>query len=201
MSDRDRTRPGLGEQAPSPVVEEVPSKVKQLQARYGNSRLLQLRAAAVQRDGAPDWIRDQLGIGATEEANFTRVTEARAAAEQAAEAVSLPGGGVALDAPVQRQAESHLGVPLDDVRVVHGADAACQAMGATAFATGSEIYLSSGVDANTEDGRFTMAHELAHVAQQKRGETTGLQGLEGDEDKRSALEHAADSTAGAMLRS
>lgn len=201
MSDRDRTREQAREDRASRAdLDERPSRVQQLQSRLGNARLLQLRAAAIQREGAPDWVRDQLGIGPTQEANFARVQEAHAAAEQAAASVSLPGGGTQLDASVRDHAESHLGMPMGDVRVVQGADAACDAMGAVAFATGSEIYLSSSVDPSSADGQFTMAHELAHVAQQKRGETSGLEGLDGDAGKRESLEQAADATAAAMLR-
>ena len=44
-------------------------------------------------------------------------------------------------------------------------------------------------------------HELAHVAQQKRGETAGLDGIGGDEARRDSLEQAADACAGKMTRS
>jgi hypothetical protein len=185
--------------------------VQQLQSRMGNSKLLQLRAiqarnaaaapaAPIQRDGAPDWIRDQLGIGQSDEQNFEQVTQAREKAEDIASNVSLPSGGEKLDAPVQMHAEQHLGVGLGDVNVVKGADKACESMGAMAFASGNDVYLSSSVDTSTPDGQFTMMHELAHVAQQKKGETSGLEGLGGDEGKREHLESTADSAASNMLK-
>jgi hypothetical protein len=196
------------EEAEQSSVEQPMSRVQQMQSRMGNAQLLQMRSAVqarstaepIQTEGAPDWIKSQLGIGAAEESNHDRVTQARETAAEQASSMTLPSGGEKLDAPIQKHAEEHLGVPLGDVNVVKGADAACDSMGAMAFASGNDVFLSSSVDTNSEDGKFTMAHELAHVAQQKKGETSGLEGLGGDETKRTDLENSADSAASKMLR-
>src|SRR5262245_10503475 len=133
----------------SRVAEPEAGALSQLQARMGNQRLLQLRKALQCRNGA----------GATEP--------------------PIPAAGAALPKELEREAERELGVAMDNVFVTQRADEACEAMGgALAFTTpidgGHLIALSSGVDVGAEDGRFTLLHELAHVAQQRRGQTAAL---------------------------
>jgi hypothetical protein len=178
------------------------SPVSQLQARIGNAGLARLHP--IQRQAAaPDWIRNQLGISSADETSFDRLREAHQAASGD---VPVPHGGVPLDGHLREHSERQLGVSLGDVRIVPNADQACDAMGAVAFATpgqshGHDVCLSSSVRLDSEEGQFTLMHELAHVAQQKRGETAGLDGIGGDEARRDSLEQAADACAGKMTRS
>lgn len=176
------------------------SPVAQFQRTVGNSRLLQLRAmqrAAIQRHDAFDAAREDAA------ARFEAHEQARL--EQAADQISIPAGGQPLPAAVQARAEKHLGMPMDDVRVVHGADSATDPIQAQAFTThdggAPKVVMGSGVDLNSKDGQFTLMHELTHVAQQKQGMSNGLAGLGGDNGLRDHLESHADQNAAQMLAS
>ena len=181
------------------------SLVRDIQSSHGNARLLQLRRA-VQQQGvpaaeAPDWIKEGLGLSAGgQPANAA----AEAAVEAATPQVSIPTGGQPLPEAVQRRAESTLGVSLEGVSMVTGADSACNPIQAQAF-TADEgggrhtVALSSGVDLNSADGQFTLMHELSHVAQQKQGQADSLQGLGGDDGHRTHLENHADQQAARIL--
>src|SRR5262249_11414089 len=147
---------------------------------------------ALLRRPAPSWLNAELGIGAHDEQAFERSTEAMRAAEN----LQLPGGGAALPHDVRQHAEATLGVPLDGVRLITGADAACAPLGAAAFTApdggGHAVVLASDADPGSPEGRFTLYHELAHVAQQRRGEADSLDGLGGDDCRRAQLESEAD---------
>jgi len=170
------------------------SPVAELQHRLGNAWLLQLRHRAIQRQSM-----EQQALAMAQQH----------AAERMAEAADMPevqlGAGERLAGPLQRKMEQQHGVPMGDVEVVKNADAATDAVNALAFATqdGStpKVALSSSVDLSTPGGQFTLAHELAHVAQQKRGQADGLQGLGGDEHHREHLENQADAEAAQSLKS
>lgn len=184
------------------------TRVEMLHRALGNDRLMQLRrshqrTSPVQRQAeAPAWIKNQLGITRADEQNLARQESAMAAA--ADESTTVPGGGQRLPAETAQAISGHLGIDISDTRVVQNADAACRSMGAHAYATtsgGGEpvVALSSGVDLKTPEGQFTLNHELAHIAQQKRGESNGLTGLGGDPAQREALEQDADDRANAFL--
>src|SRR5688572_29042337 len=68
-----------------------------------------------------------------------------------------------------------LGVDLDDVKVHQGGEAHARAEqhGARALAEGSDIYLGRGESA---DDPQLMGHEVAHVAQAKKGLAAGPHG-------------------------
>lgn len=74
-----------------------------------------------------------------------------------------------LDTGIRLKAEQSLGVDLGAVRVHQGADAAAanRELGSTAFARGQDVVLGSGVGNSVNS---VMAHELAHVAQQRGAE-------------------------------
>jgi hypothetical protein len=180
-----------------------PSELFALHRRLGNGRLMQLRRALQRRSGtaAPEWMKAQLGITPESEARAAQ----DAAEERAAEELRVPAGGQALPVPLQRQAEEQLATSLSGVKLAHGADAACDSIGALAFTTPSEdgghtVALSSAVNLDSDEGRFTLMHELAHVAQQRRGATAGLSGLGGDDGARADLENQADAAAAQALR-
>jgi len=80
-------------------------------------------------------------------------------------AVQAKGAGAPVSAEVKQAVEPVVGRDLGDVRVHTDAAAAAssQAIGARAFAYGSEVFLGAGERAT--DKRL-MAHELTHVAQQ-----------------------------------
>lgn len=196
--DRDLVR----RDAPSETSGPALTRVQHLQRTFGNARLLQLRRAAQRQEipaaDVPDWVKaglglDPLGMPATAEAT-----------EAASPSIELPSGGRPLPEAVRQHAETELGVALDGVSIAYGADGACKPIQAQAF-TADEgggrhtIALSSDVNLDSEDGQFTLMHELAHVAQQKKGETSELSGLGGDAESRDSLEHAADQAAAKLI--
>jgi phage-related protein len=88
------------------------------------------------------------------------------------EVVSLQAGGEPLPPRVRQDMEGRFGLPFETVRIHIGPDAVrlSESMQAHAFAVGEHIAFNEGCFApNTAHGRFLLAHELAHVAQQRGG--------------------------------
>jgi uncharacterized protein DUF4157 len=85
------------------------------------------------------------------------------------------GSGSTLDQGVQDRLAPSLG-DLSDVRVHTGstADSLNTAVAARAFATGTDVYFANDqYKPNTTDGDKLIAHELAHVVQQRGAPTSG----------------------------
>ncbi len=99
-------------------------------------------------------------------AQLARRGEAAATPGDIAQAtVDGKGAGAAVPSEVRTVAESHLGADVSAARV-HGDDqarAGADALGARAFAYGTDIFLGSG-ESDRDVG--LMAHELTHVVQQ-----------------------------------
>jgi Domain of unknown function (DUF4157) len=113
---------------------------------------------------------------------------------------ALGGPGQPLAAPLRREMESRLGADLSDVRVHAGpaARASAAAIGARAYTSGSHVVIGDG----GADKR-TLAHELAHVLQQRAGPVAGTDrgdGLHlsdpGDRFERAAETRAARAMSG-----
>lgn len=190
------------EQKTPPIKEPARlSPVVQLQRSMGNARLLQLRSrmAAVQAHGM-----SMADATAHAEQHATESFEAQRQAQAEDPGVVIPSGGQALPSSVQKTAEQHLGVSLGDVQVISNADSATKPIQAQAFATEDagvpKVVLGNDVDLNSKDGQFTLAHELAHVAQTKKGANAGLTGLGGDEGLRNHLENDADHHGAALAK-
>jgi|GEM_PF-7092823 len=86
------------------------------------------------------------------------------------------GSGQALPPAVAADFGSHLGVDLGSVRVHTDAEAdrLSRSIDATAFTAGSDVYFSAGAySPGTPTGQHTLAHELAHVAQQHTDTASG----------------------------
>lgn len=82
----------------------------------------------------------------------------------------LGGAGVALDAPTQQFMEKRLGYDFSRVRIHADANTnqQAQALGAQAFTIGRHIGFSPGqYRLDSTGGRRLLAHELAHVVQQR----------------------------------
>lgn len=116
------------------------------------------------------------------------------------------GAAQNLDAGTRSQMESAFGEDFGDVRVHAGGKAgeAAERMGARAFTRGRDIYFNEGeYNPSTREGKELLAHELAHVAQQ-RGGNGGAQantvGAAGDSFETEAQEAAAAVTSGARHR-
>jgi hypothetical protein len=86
------------------------------------------------------------------------------------------GSGATLDTGLRENVESTLGEGLGDVRVHTDpeADALARSVSARAFTTGTDIYFAQGeFRPSTSEGRRLIAHEAAHVVQQRGAPTTG----------------------------
>ncbi|MCC6192602.1 MAG: DUF4157 domain-containing protein [Anaerolineales bacterium] len=96
------------------------------------------------------------------------------------EAVEAPAWAPAENEPepgsaaVLAQAEQSLGYDLSAVALKHDS-AAAAAAGAEALTVGRKVYLAPGTPGpDTPHGAHVLAHELAHVVQQSRGETAAM---------------------------
>jgi hypothetical protein len=104
------------------------------------------------------------------------------------------GGGTGLDTGVQERLSPSLG-DLSDVRVHTDSTAhdLNHAVSARAFATGSDVYFAQNeYKPNTSDGDRLLAHELAHVVQQRGAPTSGPLTVSNPGD---AMETEADAVA------
>ena len=110
---------------------------------------------------------------------------------------STRGSGAGLDAGLRSRFEGDLG-PLDDV-TVHTDDMADQlnrSVSARAFATGTDVYFAKGeYNPGSADGDRLIAHELAHVVQQRGAANSGPLTVSQPGD---ALESEADSVADSL---
>jgi hypothetical protein len=110
------------------------------------------------------------------------------------------GGAQALDAGVRSRMESAFGENFGDVRVHTGERAGEVAgeLGALAFTRGRDIYFKEGeYNPSTREGQELLAHELAHVVQQRGGSSTrgAAVGPAGD-----TFEREADDIAASVVR-
>lgn len=88
----------------------------------------------------------------------------------------VPAGGMALDATTRAYMEPRFGADLGAVRVHTGADAVGQAakFAAHAYTVGEHVVFGAGqYQPASESGRRLLAHELAHVIQQRSGQGGG----------------------------
>jgi uncharacterized protein DUF4157 len=105
------------------------------------------------------------------------------------------GGGRPLDREVTSTLASGLGDPLGDVRVHtgDGAAALARAVSARAFTVGNDIFFANGeYQPGTQGGNELIAHEAAHVVQQRGAPASGPLTVSQPGD---ALEREAESVA------
>ena len=105
---------------------------------------------------------------------------------------STRGSGTALDPGVAARMSDSLG-DLSDVRVHTDAtaDTLNRSVSARAFATGSDVYFAKGeYNPGSESGDKLIAHELAHVVQQRGASSSGPLSVSQPGD---AMEREADS--------
>ena len=84
----------------------------------------------------------------------------------------VAGAGQALDGATRRPLERSFGTDLSDVRIHshRSSDAASRTIGARAFTSGNQLSFALGAyRPNEPDGQRLLAHELAHVVQQRGG--------------------------------
>lgn len=119
--------------------------------------------------------------------------------DRAAATKAALGPGRPFEAPVRARFERGFGRPFGDVRIHDGAEGAGAAarLGATAFAAGTDVGFAAGrYRPGTPGGDALIAHELAHVEQQ-RGAPPGMQRAGAGD--RGTLERDADAGALAAL--
>jgi hypothetical protein len=112
-------------------------------------------------------------------------------------------GGSSLDAPTRTAMERRFGTDFGDVRVHTDAQASrsAEAVGANAYTVGTDIVFRSGhFNPGSLTGQRTLAHELSHVIQQKRGPVDGSDAPGGIRvsDPGDRFERAAEATATAI---
>lgn len=120
--------------------------------------------------------------------------------------VVTSGNGRPLGSAIRERMESHLGADLSAVRVHTGpkAEASAASIDAAAYTTGDNIVLGRGLDPSAATTQHVLAHELAHVVQQRSGPVAGALTPDGlrISDPSDRFEQAADATArDAMSRS
>jgi hypothetical protein len=86
------------------------------------------------------------------------------------------GGGSSLEPGARSFLEERMGTDFSDVRVHTGprADESARSINAQAYTVGTDVVFRSGAyQPDTPAGRHVLAHELAHVVQQKAGPVEG----------------------------
>jgi hypothetical protein len=115
------------------------------------------------------------------------------------------GGGAPLDPATRTDMEARFGEDFSSVRV-HTDDragASATAVGASAYTVGDDVVFGAGAfDPAGDAGRRTIAHELTHVVQQRRGPVEGTPAPGGIQvsDPGDRFEREAESVASEVLR-
>jgi hypothetical protein len=114
------------------------------------------------------------------------------------------GGGSPLAPEVRHDMETRLGHDFGDVRVHTDSRAheSATAVGAHAYTVGSDVVFQRGrFDPSSTGGRTTLAHELTHVVQQRRGAVDGTPAPGGIRvsDPSDHFEREAVATAGRVM--
>jgi hypothetical protein len=94
--------------------------------------------------------------------------------------------GAKLDSPVRAAMEHRFGTDFAQIRVhsSESAQASARAFGAAAYTVGRHIVSGPGIDfGRTAPGRYSLAHELAHVVQQRRSGPAGGSAAEADAER------------------
>ena len=103
-------------------------------------------------------------------------TESDAGLDASGVHAAVSDSGRALDAATRRSMEARFGYDFAEVRIHDSTSAATAASGlqASAFTVGEDIVFGSGrFDPDTPQGRHLLAHELAHVVQQRHAGAGG----------------------------
>jgi hypothetical protein len=130
----------------APRVDTMPAAVLNLQRMAGNESVSALLGQQEEEERSP--VRDVVGSG----------------------------GGSPVEPAARSFLEERMGADFSDVRVHTGAraDESARSINAQAYTVGTDVVFRSGVYApDSPSGRHVLAHELAHVMQQKAGPVSG----------------------------
>ena len=131
----------------------------------------------------------------TTDAGASPGTGSAIAAAAAQEATADASGGRGLDPAIKGKMEAAFGADFSSVKVHTDAAAGgtAQQLDAHAFAQGSDIFFDQGkYDPGSEGGEKLIAHELAHVVQQRGSSSSGPLTVSQPGD---AMEREADAAA------
>jgi hypothetical protein len=131
---------------PAPRTDTMPSAVLNLQRMAGNESVSALLGQQEEEERSP--VHDVVGSG----------------------------GGTPLEPGARSFLEDRMGADFSDVRVHTGgkADESARSINAQAYTVGTDVVFRSGAyEPDTPGGRHVLAHELAHVMQQKAGPVSG----------------------------
>jgi hypothetical protein len=131
---------------PAPRTDTMPSAVLNLQRMAGNESVSALLGQQEEEERSP--VHDVVGSG----------------------------GGAPVEPGARSFLEDRMGADFSDVRVHTGAkaDESARSISAQAYTVGNEVVFRSGAyEPDTPGGRHVLAHELAHVMQQKAGPVSG----------------------------
>jgi hypothetical protein len=150
--DANAVRPGIG----APAAPFHPSAVIGLQRTAGNAAVSAMLQRSLVTAEGPDTDGD----------------------EETSPVLDIvgKGRGQPLDKDLRAEMESQLGSDFSDVRVHTDADAAksAKAVAARAYTVGNDVVLGADAPAlDSAQGKRTLAHELTHVLQQRRGPVDG----------------------------
>ncbi|MFB8243026.1 DUF4157 domain-containing protein [Kitasatospora purpeofusca] len=165
-----------------------------LQATVGNAAVVRM----LRRAGhGPDEKEHRHGDGCGHESPAVRPAAAPAVQRSSVHNV-LRGPGRPLDRATRTDMESRLGADFSDVRIHTGgaAKASAAEVGARAYTSGTDIVIGEG-----GGGAHTLAHELTHVIQQRRGPVSGTDNGNGLKvsDPSDRFEREAEANARAVM--
>ncbi|MFJ9620881.1 DUF4157 domain-containing protein [Streptomyces sp. NPDC101181] len=162
----------------------APRGLLALQGTVGNAVAVQM----VRRAAARDQEEHRHGAGCAHE------EERRPPVQRSAVHDVLRTSGRPLDDPVRTDMESRLGADFSDVRVHDdsAAKASAAEVGARAYTSGNHVVIGDG-----GGDAHTLAHELTHVIQQRRGRVAGTDNGDGLKvsDPSDRFERAAEANA------
>ena len=183
----------------------------QLQQTHGNAyvqRLVSdLRGAKHEEEETPRTLEAETSQRPEAEAaqSVSDASQSGSDASQSTSPASQSASAAPLDATVRAEMEQGFGENFADVRLhTDGAAAtASESLGARAFTRGHDIYFAEGeYNPSTQEGRHLLAHELAHVVQQKGGGASGAQPLGSNNSvgkRGNCFEQEADRAASSIL--
>jgi hypothetical protein len=122
----------------------------------------------------------------------------RSAGNQAVTSLLAGSSGQPLDAETRGEMEEKFGEEFGDVRIHNDEESSASALraGARAYTTGRDIAFGTGFFApHTREGRLLLAHELAHVVQQRRGKSRSSDSVAEGDARQAAGQAASGNTA------
>ncbi|MFD6532999.1 DUF4157 domain-containing protein [Streptomyces sp. NPDC060184] len=197
MYSHESARTGGAEKAARPAHRSGSARPGQpqglvgLQQAAGNAAVVQLLRQSGHSWAQPDQHQHSAGCGHREESP---------AVQRSAVHDVLRSGGSPLDQATRTDMETRLGADFSDVRIHRDSAARASAaeVGARAYTSGNHVVIGEG-----GGDKHTLAHELTHVIQQRRGPVAGTDNGRGlsVSDPGDRFEREAEANATRVMRS